>query len=512
MLPTDSDFEAQFTFETEASPLADNSPFQILLFGDWSGDAVKKDLELRQPIEIDRDNFEDVMSHLKVNIQLNLSVNESNLTALNFNEIEDFHPDTIFNSAPLFNDLREFRRRLLDKDYFEEAAREIRSLFEQNNDIDFSRKAADSVSNTVPVSEPKNLLDDILAQSDEPASSYSPSQSVEIQDLLKQAVKPFIIKTDENEQTRLLKLIDQSISNLMRRILSDSNFQNLETAWRGLHFLVKQIETSADLKIYIFDVSKSELADNLKFVNSLTDSFLYRILSSPAIADSNVSSWTLLAGNYSFDCNLEDIALLMRLAKLSAHAQAPFISYIRPETLGFSSSEFIQKECNVPAFDKNAQKLWTTIRSIPESEYLGLAMPRYLARLPYGSDTNPIDSFDFEEFDISSGSFKYAWTNPGFICVTLIAKTFNKYGWDMQNIHLKELDGFPVHIYQDNGETKTKSPVEFSLSLNEQHNVLDFGLIPLFSSINSDEVRVLRFQSITAPLKPLRGRWTAYPV
>src|SRR5688572_7560726 len=101
MLPTDSNFEAQFTFETEASPLPDNSPFQILLFGDWSGGAVKTDLELRQPIEIDRDNFEDVMRRLKVTVQLNLQGNESNLTVLNFNEIEDFHPDTIFNSAPL---------------------------------------------------------------------------------------------------------------------------------------------------------------------------------------------------------------------------------------------------------------------------------------------------------------------------------------------------------------------------------------------------------------------------
>jgi type VI secretion system protein ImpC len=507
MLPADSDFETQFTFETEAVPIADNSPFQILLLGDWSGASVKTDLELRQPIEIDRDNFEDVMSRLKASVQLDLSNDETSLSVLRFNEIEDFHPDTIFNSTSFFKDLRELRQRLLDKNHFEAAAREIRSLFNQNKDTDSPGKVDVSVSNVSQVSDSKNLLDQILSQSDEPASSFSPSQSVEIQDLLKQAVKPFLVKTDENEQTKLLKLIDESISNLMRRILSHYDFQTLESAWRGLHFLVKQIETGAGLKIYIFDVTKSELADNLKSINSLADSFLYRILSFSVGADINTSPWTLLAGNYSFDCNLEDIALLMRLAKLSEFAEAPFISYIRPETFGISSSKYVENESNNVSFDTNAQKLWTTIRSLPESEYLGLAMPRYLARLPYGSGSNPIDGFNFEEFDSSTVYRSYIWSNPCFICVNLITQSFTKYGWSMQNIHFKELDGFPIYIYQDNNETKTKSPIEVSLTSNEQQSIIDFGLIPLFSFNNSDKIRVLRFQSIAAPLKPLRGKW-----
>ena len=509
MFPTNTDFETQFTFETEANPIADNSPFQILLLGDWSGGGAKPDLLLRRPIEIDRDNFEDVMNRLKVNVELDLVGDKTSLITLNFNEIEDFHPDKIFNSISHFNDLRELRRRLLDKNSFEDAAREVRSLFNQTQGNDLSKEVSHSVSNISPESDSKDLLDQILSQSNEIPSTFSPrTHSDEIQDLVEHTIKPFLVRTDENEQAKLLNVIDESTSELMRKILSHSDFQNLESAWLGLYFLVRQIETSTELKIYIFDVTKHEISHNLQSVSSLADSFLYRTLFSEARDDLNSSPWSLLAGNYSFDCNIDDIALLMRLTKLSAFAKAPFISYIFPETSGFSSStELIDSDTKNLSFDTNAQKLWTTIRSLPESEYLGLATPRYLARLPYGFDTVPIDSFNFEEFDLRTGSCDYLWSNPCFICVILIAQTFNKYGWDMNNISFKELDGFPVHIYQDNGEIKTKPSVEVLLTSNEYESILDFGLIPLFSFINSDQIRVLRFQSIAFPLKPLRGKW-----
>ena len=509
MFPTDTDFETQFTFETEANPVADNSPFQILLLGDWSGGAAKPDLSLRRPIEIDRDNFEDVMIRLKVNVELDLVIDKTNLTTLNFNDIEDFHPDKIFNSISHFNDLRELRRRLLDKISFEEAAREVRSLFNQTQANDFSEEVSHSVSNVSPVSDSKDLLDQILSQSNEKPSTFSPrTHSDEIQDLVEHTIKPFLVKTDENEQTKLLNAIDQSTSGLMRKILNHTDFQTLESAWLGLNFLVRQVETSTDLKIYIFDVAKHEIAHNLQSISSLTDSFLFQTLFSVSQDDLNSSPWSLLAGNYSFDCNIDDIALLMRLTKLSALAETPFISYIRSETLGFSSStEFIDNDIKKLSLDTNAQKLWTTIRSLPESEYLGLATPRYLARLPYGFDTVPIDSFNFEEFDLRTSSCNYLWSNPCFISVILIAQTFNKYGWNMENISFKELDGFPVHIYEDNGETKTQPSVEVLLTSNEYERLLDFGVIPLFSYINSDIIRVLRFQSIASPLKPLRGKW-----
>jgi len=508
MFPTDTDLKTQFTFETESTPVDENSPFQILLLGDWSSGAVKADLFERKPIEIDRDNFEEVMRRLKVSVELDLFDDKNNLTTLSFNEIEDFHPDNLFNFCSVFDDLRHLRRSLLDKNTFEVAAREVRSLFDQSEIAALTEESAPSISNMSPVSDSKDLLNQILFQSGETSSTSSQPRphSDELQKLVGHAIKPFLVNTDENEQTKLLGIIDEAISRLMTNILSSSDFKDLESAWRGLYFLVRQIETDSELKIFIYDLTKNELSHNLQSTNDLTDSFLYRVLFSTVDYDLNSSSWSLLAGNYTFDSNVDDIALLIRLAQLSASAKAPFVSSIRPESLGVSLSSDSDHNKNV-SFDITAEKLWATIRSLPESEYLGLATPRYLTRLPYGGDTNPIETFNFEEFDPHSEDFDYLWSNPCFICVILIAQSFQKHGWNMENIYVNELDGFPVHIYQDNGETKTKNSVEFMPTSNKYQNLLDLGLIPLFSLVNSDKIKAFRFQSISSPSKPLKGKW-----
>ena len=508
MFPIEADFNTQFTFETEATSVNENSPFQILLLGDWSGGVVKADLSARKPIEIDRDNFQDVMRRLKVSVQLNLTGDENDLTILNFTEVDDFHPDNLFNFCPIFDDLRDLRQRLLNKNTFEAAAREVRSLFIEIEAEIVPQEFPSSVSNMSPVSDSKDLLDQILFQSDE--SSAIPTQSRpysdELQKLVGHSIKPFLVNTDESEQTKLLSLIDKAISNLMKKILSSSGFKDLEAAWRGLYFLVRQIETDSTLKVFVYDLTKQELSHNLQSNSDLTGSCLYNILFSAVDYDLNSSPWSLIAGNYMFDCTIDDIALLIRLAKLSASAVAPIVSSVRLESLGITFSSD-KNHIEILALDETSEKLWTTIRSLPESEYIGLATPRYLARLPYGSETNPIETFDFEESYSQSEKFDYLWSNSCFICTVLIAQSFQEYGWNMDNIYVNELDGFPVHIYQDDGETKTKNAVEFMSTSNKYQMLLDLGLIPLFTLINSDKIKVLRFQSISSPSKPLKGKW-----
>ena len=40
---------------------------------------------------------------------------------------------------------------------------------------------------------------------------------------------------------------------------------------------------------------------------------------------------------------------------------------------------------------------WRSLRESDDAKYVGLTMPRFLARLPYGSKTDPVEDFDFEE-------------------------------------------------------------------------------------------------------------------
>ncbi len=501
MFPTDTNFEAKFSLETEKTGIIEEPPFQILVLGDWSGNGEKKDLAERRPIEIDRDNFDDVLQKLGVRLDLDLQ-NDGNVLTLEFSKLEDFHPDNIFRQISLFSDLRDLRKRLSKSDTFNSAAQEVRGWFDAPETTDSS----DTVSENLPISS-DNILDQILSGDSVPIKPQT-THSTELNRLLGDLVKSHLVGFDENEQSKLLTAVDEATGDLMRNILHHPKFQELEAAWRGLYFFVRRTETDVDLKIYLLNISKNELSDNLKSVNDLSDSFLHRWMITEAIDKLGGEPFAFVCGNYAFSPNVEDIAVLIRLAKLAATADAPFISHIRPEILGIKSFDAS------PTHDKwnfsdatNEGKLWATLRSLPESEYLGLTIPRFLARLPYGEKTEPLDNFSFEEFAENPVHDQYLWANSAFACASLLAQSYRQSGWEMGRALEQDIEGLPIHIYKSDGETITKPCAEVVFTQTACEKLMEFGLTPLLSFRNTDRVRLARFQSISNPVTALKGKW-----
>ena len=517
MFPSDTDLETKFTFETASQPLPDEPPFQILLLGDWSGreNRVLSEIFQSKPLAIDRDNFDKVFSKLNVRLDLDLDVDGNNTLSLEFDGLDDFHPDKIFQQVSLFSDLRDIRSRLLNENTFNQAAGEVRSWFNED------QISESIVTQTTESEEPLvqdettqassgNLLDNILNQSSG-GTSAKPSQtkhSSELSRFVNKIVKSHIVQTDENEQTRLLNFVDQTTSDLMRSILHHPKFQELESAWRGVYLLIRKVETDVDLKIFLLDITKKELLSDLKSVNNLADTDIYKWLIKETIETPGGEPWSVVCGNYSFGLNVDDVAALIRLAKLSETANAPFISHISPEMFGISSITSAQNysDWNL-SVDSTENKLWTTLRSLPESRFLGLVMPRFLARLPYGKDTDPAETFSFEEFKEVSEHDNYLWSNPSFICGLLLAQTYRKFGWDMSQSFQLSLSDLPTHVYQEDGETKTKPCAEILMTETIFQKLLDEGLMPLISFKNTDRVQLGGFQSISSPIRGLSGRW-----
>jgi type VI secretion system protein ImpC len=124
----------------------------------------------------------------------------------------------------------------------------------------------------------EDLLGAILSKPSGGAPAPKPRTSTDLGNLISDLVRPHLVSVDENEQAGMLRAVDGATSGLMRTILHHRKFQDLEAAWRGLYFLVRRTETSTDLKIYILDTSKDELADNLKSASNLEETVLYRLL------------------------------------------------------------------------------------------------------------------------------------------------------------------------------------------------------------------------------------------
>lgn len=497
---TDSALEAQFSLEGAKTGVIEEPPFRLLVLGDWSGDAEKRALDLRFPIEIDRDNFDEVI--VRLGVRLDLELGDGGTLALEFGDYDDFHPDQLYRRVPLFNDLRDLRKRLNDESTFHTAAREVRAM------LPVEKSSEQAVSPVAESAEPAdNLLDAILTKPEGGAAKPKPKVSSDLSNLIGDLMWPHLVSVDDDERSGYVSAIDESISGLMRSILHNRHFQELEAAWRGLYFLVRRTETSTDLKIYLFDISKDELADDLKSAQSLADSQFYRHLLKESIETPGGEPWALAVGNYAFAPNVDDIATLMRVSKIAAAANCSFVSHMRPDVLGVHSLADNSDPARWDLSDSSeAVKLWKALRLQDESKYLGMTIPRFLARLPYGRDTDPLETFSFEELTDGFSHDAFLWTNTAFIVAQLIAESYSEYGWQMGRSLIQDAEALPMHIYKDGTETVFRPCGEVLLTENAVELLLNHGLMPLVSYKNTDKVRLARFQSIADT--GLKGMWS----
>lgn len=498
MVSNENMLEAMFSMESDRSGVVEEPPFRMLVLGDWAGDGERKPFAERGPVEIDRDDFDDVLNRLGVALELDY---DGEPLRLEFNELEDFHPDKIFQSVPLFEELRDLRRRLKQENTFDSAAREVRAMFGG------PERSEPTSTQDVPAEVPADdLLGAILARPSGGAAVPKPKPSSDLARLISDLVRPHLVEVDEGEQAQLTAAVDAATSGLMRGILHDRRFQELEAAWRGLFFLVRRTETSSDLKIFLLDATKEELTEDLKSSENLSGTTYYRHFVREAVEVPGGDPFALALGNYAFEGSIDDIATLIRISKISAAANAPFISHMRPDVFGVHSlADQPDAATWKLAEDSNASKLWLALRDQSESVYLGMVTPRFLTRLPYGRETDPLEMFDFEEFDAMPEHDNYLWANGCFAAGQLLADSFASYRWDMGRALKQDIEGLPVHVYKDGTETVYKPCGEVLFNDIAMQKLMDFGFMPLVTYKNSDRVKLARFHSIADTA--LKGMW-----
>jgi len=248
----------------------------------------------------------------------------------------------------------------------------------------------------------------------------------------------------------------------MNSLLHHPRFQALESSWRGLDFAIRQMDDQA-ARVYVAQYSKADLASDLASDN-LRATRCYALL--------HARRWTAAIGLHSFDES--EIELLARVALVAADAQTPYVA-------GGS-----------PGIAPNLDPL----REIPEASHVGLALPRLLLRLPYGSRTSPIDSFEFEEMPGAPVHEHYLWGNAAFACLAILVRA------EPDNLNL---DGLPAHTYKHDSEWMMTPCAELFMTETQVLALIDRGLMPLISYKDRPMVRLAGFRSM-----PDRG-WVSLP-
>ena len=451
--------------------MADRSdtPLRIALIGDFSGRANRNLRTPPKPIQIDPENFEDVIDRLGVALDF------PGAASIRFRELDDFHPDQLYANLPLFNAIREAKKELADPRNFQ-ASR--------------AKPAADPQ----PVPQPPpassgSLLEQIAAGSTAPAAAVkrvATGNEAALDEAIRNIGARHATPSADPRHEQMLATVQSVAAAQMRLILHHPDFQALEAAWRSVFFLFQQLETGVDLQIHLIDLSRDELS---------SDGLLERLFAEGALGDQR---WSLLVGLYTFSPGERDCALLARLGSIARKSGAPFLAAIDMRLFGCQSIKETPDPDDwkqpLPAEDARA---WQQLRQSADARWLGLVTPRFLLRLPYGKATSPIDSFAFEEMPSAPAHDEYLWGNPAVACACLLAQS-------RTSGPANRITGMPVHVYAP-GDSMPQAEIWMTERFAAQ--MIDEGIMPLASVKHSDAIQLVRFQSIADPTQSLPGTW-----
>ncbi|MCK6681108.1 MAG: type VI secretion system contractile sheath large subunit [Thermoanaerobaculia bacterium] len=427
-------------------PLDSSAPFRVLFLGDFSGRAAKGTLETGRVLgkrKIWAIDADDV-SDVFETLDVSIPVRAAG-AVLRIRDIEGFHPDQIFEAVPRFGDLKDA----------EDSARTRRS------------------ERRIPSG---GFLDQILSG------------------------KPDLEAPKEPEPEA-----GETPTSLMRTILRDPAFRSVEMSWRSVDFLRRRLDLEEGPALYILDISLEEIRKDLE-TEDLQKTGLFEILVTRTVGTPGQHAWAIACLLETLGKDPADAELLAKLTMIASIARTSVLSGADSTLAGcpsFETHPSLEDWAEGPP--REVRATWDAIRQMPESRYLGLVMPRLLLRLPYGKKSDSVDCFEFEEVDYPPQHEDLLWGPGSVAAACLIARAFQRDGWDLKPGSEQDLENLPFLTYKDKTETVAIPCAEAVLTVKAAERLIAMGFMPLLSMKGRDEARLGMTQSFTA--RPLAGPW-----
>ncbi|MBT8070346.1 MAG: type VI secretion system contractile sheath large subunit, partial [Gammaproteobacteria bacterium] len=409
-------------------------------------------------------------------------------------------PDHLFRDQPLFAELRGWRQRLLNPQTSSEALAEVIGSSAAAVADSPDEPAADEPT---PADDGDHMFERLLGEKRSQPSPAAAASS-RLDSLLQKVVGPHVVQEQDPKVDTAVDAVDRAIAESMRKILHNPDFQALEGAWRSLYELVQESEIGEELQLKVCNVTVRSLLNGLPAsAEAMEECGLYQLLVGRFRRAADDDGFSVLLCNYFFGGGADDVALLATLSTLAEMHDAAVIGAARSELIGSTS---LAQQPAASEWSKQDNPFWRQLRESPAAGRIGLALPRILGRLPYGRDTDEVQSFEFEEFESPSHE-EFLWLNPALSCARLLAQSFTENGWQMSPDDNSDIGGLPAFTYSEDGEKKMLPCAELLLPERSAEAILQLGIMPIVSFRNRDMARLLRFQSIADPITSLNGPW-----
>ena len=473
-----------FSFSSSGRPEGerpdDTRPFRILVIADFSGRAgrgVAEPLAGRKAHKIDLDSFDSLPAKLGARVRLA----RQPAVEIPIASLDDLHPDEIHDKAEVFAALRELRKRAADPALFAQAAEDVKRWADEPL-APASQIEPKPEGNATPESEFAALLGTEIG--------HKPTrEAASVDALIRQIVGPSIVPDRDPRQDELVSIIEQAIASEMLAVLHDPAWQAVEAAWRSLHMFVTGLELDETLELFALDAAPAELVGD-----------------APALEDVLITRPVQTAGGVPWSLVLhleqhtpETAATLGSLATLSHRAGAPLLTGANPGMLGVEKfTGTAEPEGWAPPHET-----LEILRTRPEAESVCLTAPRFLLRLPYGTSTDQIERFNFEEVATQPDHDALLWGSGAVLVALLLGQAFTEIGWDLQPIGGGTVEDLPVLTF-DGGNGMIPC-AETWLSDRSAAALAKRGVTPLLSVQNRGAVQVAGLRSLAGG--PLACRW-----
>jgi len=477
----------------------EGEPFRLLLVGDFSGRALRRArgeaLPLKRPIVVDAADLDRAVASLAPAVPVAVgSLPEETVT---FSVLEDFHPDRLFARLAMFEKPARLRRDLAKSTAGADTFAAVEAWLSETTG---ATPAAPSPATSSGAPESTaSALERLLGRA--AAASGAPPAMGLLQGVLERAVRPHLTSDDDvQRRTLLLSIVDEALTAQMRAVLASPALRPVEAAWRGVERIARAVDTDESLVIALLDACPQDLDEALEAVGGeLGRSELHRLIVG---SGNNDQAWSVIAVAWDFGLDLAELKRLATLGALASRTGAILLADGSLTLIGCTSPADAADPARwQTAAGGDAATFWQALRESPVARFVGLVLPRILARLPYGKKTDPIESFPFEELSgqaTRSATAHRLWGSGAFGLAQLQATAFRAGGWsaDAEGTDLEDL---PSHTFDDEGETRLVPAGQVAWPERALEPLLARGITPLLARRDRAALHLSRSCSIALP-------------
>ena len=456
------------------------TPVRLLILGDLRGQATDAPTPLTErPItRIDLDNRADLLARYAPSVMVDDE-------RLQFSALDDFHPDTLVAKLPVFGRLRDLRARLQHPRSSAAAIAELKA------EASTTTLAPEGESAPASKNDDQSTLERLLGRkSPEPVVQAPPTPLGSVESLIREAVAPHIVPAADPHLPEVLAAVDMALGDVMRRVLHDPGFQAVEATWRGIDWLVSTLELGEDLELYLLHVTRDELP------RQGPASDLWRRLVEREAQTEGGLEFSALIGNYRFNATSDDLATLRALGDLARALDAPFVAECGASLLGLRAVAEQSDPRDWQPLESEIDAPWRALRTGLAGHRVGLSVPRFLLRLPYGRRSDPVEAFRFEEQPPTPEHESFLWGNPAFACAAVIARVLQSDGAPADAGTITDL---PAFTFSAEDEERLQPCAEVCLTERAIDAVVSRGIMPLVSFKDRNAIRLVRLQSVADP-------------